>query len=222
MIISDKFAIAHFPKCGGHFLKDVLAKLPEITLYDHRDYLLDSKQKDSTSKHIPPYRYFLTGLRVIIPVRRLPSWYLSMLWQEAIHTRTNINGKTQKFGIGETYSRQMEKRRKQCSISKPQFSCHSTYPDYRLNPFLIGQKQQLLYIRQEYLVDDLYQTLSEFVDFSSESIELLKNFPKDKYSYGYNHNLEEYWTKESLEILYKNNPRWEGMEKKLYGNIFTL
>ncbi len=74
------------------------------------------------------------------------------------------------------------------------------------------------WFRCEHLVEDFTEFISNYVNIAKDKImQKLHNVkvkPKLKYD-----NLESYWNKDQLKIIYENNPLWAEIENRVYGRL---
>jgi len=141
--------------------------------------------------------------RLFLVFRRLPNWMFSVIWQHMVHTKLNEKNRLKKTGVGRTY--QPEFKFKFPILPPPELMCHSTYPDDILCKHY---GPVITYLRMEYLLFDIFKHLNL----------VLKQIG---YHHSYTENspitTAEYWNKEAILTLRKNNPIWTRVETELYG-----
>lgn len=187
------------PKCGGHALAKMMSLIG--IKYKSSFTVVDGKIVDSGTKHIPfsSIDLDLNTAKCYCLIRRLDDWWKSFMWHQSKHIELNDKGNINKI-TEKSYTRGMKER--PGLLLLPRYTCHSTYPDYLLNQITFPIQPN--YIRMEFLHQDFYS----YFDF---------DLPVVDQNTSYNPP-ERYWTKETREILYKNNPKWAEIEANLYEN----
>lgn len=160
---------------------------------------------------------------LILVIRRLPAWYYSILWHHSIHTKVNEKKGVFKFRVRDVYDAEF-KQRNPTVLLIPEITCKTTYPDFKLRE--VGGKhlnhftfQQVTWFKMETLAEDLLEYLQlKGIEVTGEQKKLILNV-KENHSYKTRGPRLRYYSNADLEILYKNNSLWAGLEEKLYGNI---
>ena len=77
MVITEQFAWAHLPKAAGSATQDMLEAVPGLVLW--------AQPQDTNDKHDPFWRHeeAVAGKLLVMNIRRLPSWILSMAHHKA-------------------------------------------------------------------------------------------------------------------------------------------
>ena len=193
MIVGPSFFFVHVPKTGGD---SVRAWCHHLSRFGSDNAVPDWWVEDSGSmtKHEPASRFPGADQKKhrIASFRRLSDWTLSMLHELTYHETL-----MRKWGI---------------QGFAPETALVHPFADYYLETVTNGARINT-WLRCEYLLDD-------FVRFFDKQIipcdvgELRAVPTKPVRQYPHNPNL--YWDSRDVENIYKLNPKWSLIEKRLY------
>jgi hypothetical protein len=196
MVIGKTFAWGHLPKTGG----DATAAMFGIfsDLVEHQD------PPDSDAKHalFRDRREQIRGKRLLLNLRRLPSWVLS----RAHHVN--------KRGLAPDY--------KPLAMDSPQQLAESSFPDYRLSTYTDEGKLEIeRWFRMESLAEDFLGFVSELREVTDEERRQVLELGGVNEGF-YDRELWHWFTEDQIETLYRTNPTWAAIEKRLYGDLISL
>lgn len=211
MIITSKFVWGHIPKTGG----DALFKYFEIFkfklttgFYHHPNQWFEKHEPFKTRKD-----YELDGKMLVLNIRRLPNWIVSMEHQNIANRSTNIksihatpNGEILPMAWPFTMPRSGEEL------------CYSTEGDNFLKAFMDNGNFKIDYfLRMEHLQQDFLKFISKFIIPSDIMIQQVMGTDTYK-SLDYNKDLSLWFTPNQIKTLYENNPIWAEVEARYYKN----
>jgi hypothetical protein len=203
MIISDKFAWLHFPKCAGseteRFLKQNFGSNPAVAFdpVNPANVIWHHSINDRI-KYDPAFR--LDGRAVICNIRRLPAWLLSRIHFE-YHRSPQFRVTREMFTAGQFFE------------SSGFLSKADSYAKKYSHPEVTH------WIRTERLAEDLQSTFSEYLDLSG--IDIASQLRRGNVTQiRYIPEIEFYFTKDEVQALYDANPIWAGIERKVYGQLY--
>lgn len=183
----------------------------------------DTNRAKSTSryKHDTFADHDIKNKKLVLTLRRLPSFWLSYMWHQSLSTMINDKRGVSKVGIGETYEKKWKK--KKGFLFLPKIMCCSSFPDTILYYYSKRWLKDIHWMRMEKLTTDFVRLLNKQHDrkITDKEVEVLKNLSKTDHSYSRSYP-DVYWDTDTIKLLYKNNPYWAKLEKSIYGDIFRL
>jgi hypothetical protein len=98
----------------------------------------------------------------------------------------------------------------------------STFPDHRLATYTDDGRLEIgRWMRLEMIVDDFLAFISEFGPVSDEQRRLVRELgPANEGSY--DRDLSHWFTADHLDLMYRSNPVWAELERRLYGGLLSL
>ena len=199
MIEGENFLIGHIPKTGGHALILMLLNAGIIIKHPFKRRK-ENKLFDGFNKH-QTFENINTKKDLLLVIRRLPNWWLSYMWHQSKIVTINYKLRVEKKIIGHDAS--YENANNRGFLFLPEQMAYTVYPDYILN--LYKKSWDIKWLRMENLSKDISVYLNRKIE------NVLKTNTSNPPT--------EYWTKNSLETLYKNNPEWTKLEQEIYETI---
>jgi hypothetical protein len=195
MLITAKFAWAHMGKTGGDATQQMLEAVPGLVEWAH--------SPDSNAKHDPFVRHAeaISGRLRVMNIRRLPAWILSM----AYHRRTHGPWPDDQPHYMPTAD-EMAANLDGDNVLR-YMSDGPRFPVER-------------WLRQENLADDvaaLLDQLGRLTEAARQAIASVAYRAK-----AYDHDLESWFTDEHIRTMYRLNPGWAEVERKVYGDLYGL
>lgn len=222
MIVHEKFLIGGIPKTGNHVLAVMCSKIKDLSVETAFQVSNDTNRARSTSryKHDTFTDYNIKGKQLVLVIRRLPSFWLSYMWHQSLSTIINEEQSVKKVGVGETYEKKW--KQKKGFLFLPKIMCCSTYPDIILKSYAKGWPD-IHWLRMEKLAGDFVKLINKYHHrkVSVKEYIILKNLSKTDHSYSKSYP-NVYWNNETLSTLYKYNPYWKKLERRIYGAILRL
>lgn len=209
MLETKDTIIYHIPKTGGHALGVMASRVPKLLIKSSFKIKGNRALSSGVYKHSTLSEVRDRGKRRIAVLRHLPTWLMSVMWHQSLHTVINSKGRVQKFGVGKTYFDEMKKRKG--FLFLPEFACQTVYPDSILRQYL----DMNVYLRMENLAEDFIRHMNIDPKYHDD----IKQVSTGIHGYEYDHDPQHYWTKPAKETLYKNNPLWTNLEKEVYGHL---
>lgn len=200
MIITDKLAWHHLPKTAGT-TTDRLFQASALKL-------LWNDPQNSPLKHLPPSEHPrvadlpLSGQHRLVNFRRLPSWLLS-----------NLQHKRQMMGLDvdcEPMRRGLFWRERQQQWLPA---------DWWLERFAIDETWTLL--RVEALKADFLACLRQYEPIPRSArwrVQMVSARNRNRYQ----RRLSEWFQSDDLNSLYKANPIWADLERRVYGSLLLI
>jgi hypothetical protein len=196
VVIGRRFAWAHLPKTGGDATRAMLTAVPGLVVF--------ADPSETEEKHSPFFarEEQVAGKLLVMNIRRLPAWTLS-----AAHHR----------------------------------AAHGVYPEYRPLPLETAQEMtaksdadDLLrwmtdhdrlpvarWLRAENLEQDvlgLLKALGEHNRRAARRVRAVGRVNEGRY----HRDLQTHFTSEQLARLYRLNPVWAAVERRVYGDTLVL
>ena len=205
MVITKKFIWLHFPKCAGtetqRLLQTVLKPSSEVTFDPHDQNNVIWHHSIANRQEFD--KDFKVGNRdVICNIRRLPAWLLSR-----VH-----------YG----YSRAPTLKVTRSMLLSGEFAVAdgiTVKADWHAK--LYSSSPVAHWIRTEHLAQDFKRVFSLYTDLSGVNvIDLVRKTNVTPISYI--PSVEFYFSKQDLAILYASNPVWATIERKVYGDLYTI
>ncbi|MFN8164555.1 MAG: hypothetical protein U0R26_12175, partial [Solirubrobacterales bacterium] len=195
MVITKHFAWAHLGKTGGDATQQMLEAVPGLVEWAH--------SPDTNAKHDPfaLHAAAIAGRLRVMNLRRLPSWILS----RAQHMRTHGPWPEGRHHYMQTADEMVE----------------DIYADYDLRRMSDGPRCPIQWwLRQEHLADDVAALLDHFGQLTGTAQEGITSVPYRAKAYA--HDLESTFTAEQIRRMYRLNPGWAEVERKVYGDLYEL
>lgn len=197
MIIWKDNIIGHLAKTGGNALNDMMLKA-------NLNFFSDLHKPNKTRTFQDLSENIIKDKTLYLVIRRLPSWWKSLLWHMGKHTKLDKHNCPQKIKLPEfTYDEKFQKQKS--FILKADLMCHSTFPDFHIQKHIKPFDTIIKYLR----VENLQEDFEKYFDIKLPNISITKYTympPTDK----------RYWTEETKQILYENNPFWTNLEHSCY------
>ncbi|MBW3619934.1 MAG: hypothetical protein KY461_06795 [Actinobacteria bacterium] len=196
MIIGEDFVWAHLGKTAGDATYDLFqAAIPDL--------IVAADPPESPSKH----RSFLAasvgpleGKTLLLNLRRLPAWRLSMAHHRARHG--SPSDPTPK------------------PMPAPEDMARDGLGDSNLAAFTGGHQLTIdRGLRMEHLVDDFLAFASELRPLTDEEIERTRVAGRPSKQGDYNHETREVFPPRLERALYDANPVWAELEERVYGGL---
>jgi hypothetical protein len=146
MVIGDTFAWGHLPKTGGEATRKMFGLFPGLVRF--------SDPVDTYEQHTPfiDREAEVRGKLLALNIRRLPAWVLSREQHKA------------RWGIWPD--------RKPLPMDPPEQLAVSSFPDYRLNTFLLDGRFHIdRWLRMENLASDFLSLIAEMTDPPADAAE---------------------------------------------------
>ncbi len=196
MVIGERFAWAHLPKAGGSATTELFRLFPEVIVFEDVDHNNDKHTLFSDRADE------VEGKVLAMNLRRLPFWVLSRA-QHVAH-----------WGIHPDYN--------PIPMDSPHTLSESGFPDTRLALFTDDDRLTIdRWIRMESLADDFLTFISEWTEVPPEREEQVRGLAPVN-ALEYDHDVDSWFTPDQIAAMYRNNPRWAAVEKRLYGSLFEL
>lgn len=196
MVIGERFAWAHLPKAGGSATTELFRLFPEVIVFEDVDHNNDKHTLFSDRADE------VEGKVLAMNLRRLPFWVLSRAQHVA------------RWGIHPDY--------KPIPMDSPHTLSESGFPDTRLALFTDDDRLTIdRWIRMESLADDFLTFISEWTEVPPEREEQVRGLAPVN-ALEYDHDVDSWFTPDQIAAMYRNNPRWAAVEKRLYGSLFEL
>jgi hypothetical protein len=193
MVIGKTFAWGHLPKTGGDATGAMFRIFPDLV------ELQDPPDSDEKHALFRDRLNQIRGKRLLLNFRRLPSWALS----RAHHVN--------KRGLAPDY--------RPLPMDSPQQLAESSFPDYRLSTYTDDGKLEIeRWLRLESLADDFLGFISELREVTGDERRQVIELGGVNEGY-YDRELSHWFTPDQIRTLYRSNPTWATIEKRLYGNL---
>ena len=225
MITGKNFACAHIPRAGG----DVTTELFELTneLMNHNLIITVDSRAGHWKHDTFTARNIKHGFVLALNMRRLPSFIMSWIIMCAGRLRVE-DPKNYGGGVYPHYGLCLPAPSKKQLLDKnesygPSFfhehysRSFATLPDSILGKYMSGYHIDH-WIRIEHLNEDFLKFIKAITgtidEQQAEAIRQYKCIAKKPLIY--NHNVEDFFSKSELQILYDNNPLWRDIEERIY------
>ena len=194
MVVGERFAWAHLPKTAGMATAKLFGLFPELVLY--------SDPEDTNDIHTPFTERAdeVQGKVLAMNFRRLPMWVLS----RAQHVS--------RWGIHPDY--------KPIPMDPPEKLAKSPFPDSRIEIFTDAGRIRIdRWLRAESVTDDFLEFICEFTEVTEERRAQVREVGPVN-AHDYDKDVMNWFTPELIERMYAANPRWAGLEREIYGDIY--
>jgi hypothetical protein len=193
MVIGERFAWAHLPKTGGMATAELFKLFPELIVYVDPD---DTNEKHTTFRERADQ---VNGKVLAMNLRRLPFWVLSRAQHVA------------RWGIFPDYE--------PIPMEPPQRLAESSFPDTRIQLYTDEGRFGIdRWLRVESLSEDFLSFISDFGEVSDERRRQVDDLQPVN-AHEYDHEIENWFNAEQIEMLYNRNPLWAALERKVYGDL---
>jgi hypothetical protein len=191
MVIGKSFAYGHIPKTGGDAVHAWLAQI-------------DGLEIDSVAEARKHQFFWERGIHkdvYALSIRRLPFWALSYLHELTIHSHS-----ARHYGLtpGDTV-------RPECAFALK--------PDEYLQQHQLGGRGIGVWLRMEYLFDDVVRFIEEYIQPITPQLRERLLAVSTKGQRKYDHNIHAFFTPDQIVELYAKNPIWSAVEMKVYGSL---
>jgi hypothetical protein len=222
VIYGEKFVWGHIPKTAGSSTADMFLLFPSLIKYYNGHTPIPKKHKHIGIQHAG-FNYMAENLgkdfsnkKKILNIRPLPYWILSWCFHFDTYGLNNIK---QPFDE-EQYEFLRQGKIKQIHSDGKLFKIHTG--DEWLASF--SSHEVDYWIRTDYLAEDFIKVASNFTEIDEDRKKKIKSIKanvnvKNK---KYKKNLNEWFTQEDINTIYKNNPAWSKIEEKVYGKLVIL
>ena len=190
MIVSQKFVWAHVPKTGGDATAAMIRQVPRLI------ELADPAGDRAKHLSFDQRRGSIRGKLLVANMRRLPSWAVSYV----DHLRH--------FGQWPDYEPQ--------AVRGLDVVATESAADNSLNR-VVGDYEIDIWIRQEYLADDLVAFLRDVADLTRDEEEAIRSVGRVNASPSRFGRPAWSYRRAQTKRLYEANPRWAAIEKRVYG-----
>jgi hypothetical protein len=195
VVIGRRFAWAHLPKTAGDATHLMLNAVPGLVRF--------ADPPDSNDKHLPFFarEREVQGKLLAMNIRRLPAWALSGAQHKAAH---GVHPKYEPLALE----------------SFDQISSRSDADDLLRWMTDHGRFEVRRWLRAESIEEDVIGLLSELGECSEAAREAVMGVGRVNVG-GYSPELVEEFTGEQVARLYRLNPTWAGIERRVYGSLPT-
>lgn len=192
MVIGPDFVYAHIPKTGGDAVHQYFSLIADAS------WVIDDTTK--AEKHLGIVKRGNGDKRHrILSFRRLPSWSLSFL-----HALTAHPNDWPPFGWHSAED-----------ILRPETALMRPWADEWLARVTDGLPVTH-WLRMESLAEDFIAVLSSIVRPLSTDEQRTIRQARTKPPREYDHNPGRFWSEEQIAELYRMNPAWADIERKIY------
>jgi hypothetical protein len=190
MVIGERFAWGHLPKTGGDATLELFQLFPDLVVH--------SDTPDGNEKHATFASRWeqVRGKDLILNVRQLPSWILSFCHH------------ANQRGLYPDY--------KPLPMLSPREMSELTEPDRVLSDFLDqGAIEIRHWLRMENLAPDFLTCVGSFREVSADERARAESIGRVN-AKSYDHVADDWFTPEQVALMYRVNPRWAAIERRLY------
>jgi hypothetical protein len=192
MIIGERFGWAHLPKTGGTAALWMFRQFPEWAA------------GHTGSKHsmFAEHEDQIDGKTLVSNIRRLPDWVLS--WS---HHRA---------------AKDFDPNGMLPPMHSPWEMAEGRRADYWLGVLLDGDRFRVdRWLRMEHLADDFIEFVGEQREVTADQRSRIKKIGAVN-AVTYDHDVTHWFSPAQVRRMYAQNPRWEAVEREVYGDIFVL
>ncbi|MFK7974599.1 MAG: hypothetical protein AB8C02_00595 [Halioglobus sp.] len=199
MVIGKSFIWLHFPKCAGttttHALTEYFEADPSIAFDDL------SQEKplwhETVAERERRLGISLADKKVLANIRRLPTYIVSK-----IHY-------TEKRNPAIRHNRQ--------HLLNGQFMESEGFENSADNLLKHYDAKNIdRWIRTEYLKEDFVSAFSPYLDLTGKDLSVLED---QRNANIYSRDLAKWYSRREMARLYRKNPLWAKLERKVYGNL---
>ncbi len=188
MVIGKTFAWGHLPKTGGDATLRLFSVFPEIVVFadDRAEHAKHTFFRDREGE--------ITGKRLALNIRRLPSWIVS--WAHQLER--GAPGFPPK------------------EMATPAEMVEWDVADRMIRAFTDDGRFTIdHWIRMEHLKDDFLAFIAQQAEISTEKKVEVAAAPMVN-TMEYDHDVLNWFTEQELARLYERNPRWAEIERREY------
>jgi hypothetical protein len=193
MVIGKDFAWAHMPKTGGNATHTLFSLFPQLVTK------VDDIDRHDKHKSFADCQQAVQGKELILNIRRLPSWILSVAQHFSRH------GAYPDYKPLPMWSKEQMIEHRRADEMIEQFTAKGR-----------------LKVRRWFRMENLNADFLDYVSLKTEVPESQRagilNFRKMNAN-EYDHDLGQWFAADDIRRLYRNNPRWAAVERKAYGNL---
>jgi hypothetical protein len=205
VVIGHRFAWGHLPKTGGN------ATLALFDLFPHLIESADRRDSPDTHTYFRDREAEVTGKRLVLGMRRLPSWMLSHAQYKTRH------------GVDPDYV--------PLPMESPHQMAESSHADRVLRSFTDEGRFRIdKWLRMEFLESDFLDFISQFTEVTEvqkrQIVELgrvitggekrrIAKFGK-AFELEYDRENSHWFTEDQIRRMYENNPVWSATEEEIY------
>jgi hypothetical protein len=196
VIIGERFVWTHLPKAAGDATHAMLTAVPGLVSF--------ADPPDSNDKHLPFFarEAEIAGRLRVMNLRRLPAWALSAAQHRSRH------------GVHPDY--------RPGPLESPEEIVERTDADDLLRWMTDHDRLAVeRWLRAEQLTEDVLSLLFDLGALSDEAVARVKGVGRVNAG-DYDRELDHWFTSGQLEQLYRRNPIWAGLERRLYGELLRL
>jgi hypothetical protein len=204
VVVSDRFVWLHIPKTAGDATLRMFQALehPWRLIDDHKDdrkhgTLADAKARAPGSE----------GLAVIANLRRLPELTLSYYQ----HMRRHAAG--ERFASGRHFGEMEFRDYLHYVIEHPQTQSY----DWHLDHFL-GARDADHWLRVSDLAESFLVEIGRYLPIPREAVARIRAIRANVGDYPQK-DVRDWFTRDEMEALYRNCPRWSDCERREYGAL---
>jgi hypothetical protein len=193
MVIGEHFAWAHLPKTAGDATAAMFAAVPGLVRF--------ADSAESNDKHLPFFarEREIAGKLLVMNIRRLPHWALS-----GAHHRS-------KYGLHPDY--------RPLPLETADEIASKTDGDDLLRWMTDhGRFNVDHWLRTEMLEQDVLALLAELGVRDRRAKARVRRVGRVNAG-EYDHSLSAWFTPEQIHRCYDHNPRWAGIERRVYGDL---
>lgn len=199
MIIGESFIWLHFPKCAG---TTTTSALLQNFRTDTSIAFDDTSQGEPIWHDTIEERERRTGVSlsdktVLANIRRLPAYVVSKIhYTESLNPDIRHNRKhllTGQFMEADGYENSADNLLRHYDAKKIRH-----------------------WIRSECLKDDFIAVFSEYLDLADKDLSALT---ERKNANDYSRDLGKWYSRREMARLYRKNPQWAKLERRVYGNL---
>ena len=199
MIIGERFVWLHFPKAGGTTTAAAMLK----NFVQDRSIAFDPTGEgppiwhDTVAQREERTGESLAGKSVLANIRRLPAYVVSK-----IHYTESLNPDIRHERKHLLTGRFMEA------------DGTRNYADNLLKMY--DSKNINHWMRTEYLKDDVPAVFGQYLDMTGKDFSILSEKIN---STDYSRDLAKWYSRREMARLYRKNPLWAKLERRVYGNL---
>lgn len=209
MIVGETYAWAHIGKTGGDATHKLFTCVPDLTI--ENDIIVGEKAEQGNLIGIKHDTFQHRGIGndklLILNIRRLPSWVLSIC-----HHNVKHKPESARQSDCEIIRYTVEKG----TLPPGDLLCEAKWADEMLDRYTDEGKLKIgRWFRMEYLRNDIINFLSTLRALKDDEIKCILNTGTKK-PMMYNHDPDVYFSNSQLYRLRQNNPKWSEIERKCY------
>jgi hypothetical protein len=190
MVIGARFVWGHLPKTGGDATLALFRCFPHLILH------ADDRMTNDKHTRFRDRENEITGKLLVLNIRRLPSWILSVAQHLA------------RWGVSPD--------RKRLPMPSADQMAESTQADNALKSFTDNGRLHIgRWLRMEHLYGDFEEFISDFDEVSEEKRTQIRAIATIN-GMTYDHAIDHWFTEPQLQRMYQANPLWASIEERVY------